>query len=151
MDSFMIRYNVQPVPEPLRIQGVTTKMTPCPDDAEVAAHAFLESLSDPDTVSRKPQAKPKTNGAGYYRELSDRIKAGHREEERLALRFIFFCELELAGDEASLPDLEEGLFKHKTAAYRSGGGLKGRWQHCLAEVTLRMMEKAAADGLIEDE
>ena len=55
MDSFMIRHNVQPVPEPLRIEGVTTKMTPHPDDAEVAAQALLESLSDPDAASRKSQ------------------------------------------------------------------------------------------------
>lgn len=147
----MIRHNVQPVPEPLRIEGVTTTMTPRPDDAEVAAHALLESLSDPDAASRKTQTRSRTNEAGYYRELSRRVMEGHRVEERLAVRFLLFCELELAGGDTPLPDLEEGLFKHQAAADRSGGLLKDRWQHCLAEVTLRMMEKAASEGLIEDE
>ena len=131
---------------PLRIEGIgAAPMTPEPDDAELAAMAYLEHLISPPEIGgvrgglSKRTAKPNT--AAYYHDLADKVKQGRALEARLALRYVAYCEEML--QEAPTPDilstLHHGLFRHQTAVDREGGQLKRRWQHCLATITVRQM------------
>ena len=143
-------------PMPLRIEGIgPAPMTPEPDDAELAAMAYLEHLISPPEVggargglrsalplgSSKNKRTAKPNTAAYYHDLADKVKQGRAMEARLALRYVAYCEEML--QEAPAPDilstLHHGLFRHQTAVDREGGQLKRRWQHCLATITVRQM------------
>ena len=141
MDSFMIRHNVQPVPEPLRIEGVTTKMTPHPDDAEVAAQALLENLSGAERKERhKEQAAPANGTADYYRIISHTIRNTHSLEAKLALRYITYCEQQIfTADVSESAELESGLYRYQACAEREGGEIFHRWQHILAMCVVRQM------------
>ena len=44
-------------------------------------------------------------------------------------------------EEGLLLALERGLYDRQDIAYRAGGTLLRRWQHCLAEVTMRLMKQ----------
>jgi len=134
----------------LAIAGIpAAPITPEPDDAELAAEAFLQTLSP---LSRKGESRAKArkaapNGSSeYYQQLAEKIKAAHEHERRAAKRFVAFAESELCHD-ARLPlspkelaSLEQGLFKHQETAEREKGELLRRWQHCLADVTVSLME-----------
>ncbi len=149
---------------PLRIEGCTVPMTPKPDDAELAAQALLESMADgrrgrgghhPAAVRR--QATDGVKGAAYYRDLRERIRESRAAEKRLALRYLAYCEQELAqiengklkiendGDsENNHPSsivnyqlLERGLYEQQEVAEREGGELLARWRHCLVDVIVR--------------
>ena len=140
-------------PEPLTIQGIApAPMTPEPDEAEKAAEAFLASLE----AKNEKGCQPEKGTPAYYRQLADRIAAAHEAERRAAMRYVAYCEQELrtprpplggGGDVAEketppkggLWGLEQGLYRHLDTIDRDGGELKRRWQHCLAEVTVRLM------------
>ena len=62
------------------------------------------------------------------------------------VRFLAFCEQELrkphlpAYGDGSLGLLEAELYKRLDIVEHEGGELKRRWQHCLATVTVRLMQ-----------
>ena len=141
---------------PLRIEGIgPAPMTPEPDDAELAAMAYLEYSVLPPKLGgnqrglrsalplgsskNKHTAKPQTQE--YYQQLSKRVQDGRALEARLALRYVAYCEemLKEAPDADTLGTLMQGLFKHQDAAEREGGELKRRWQHCVANIALAQM------------
>lgn len=138
-------------PVPLRIEGIPeAPFTPEPDDAELAAQAVLELLAQQAQKGRKA-AEQMVNGksvngkSDYYRALADRIREAHRKAALQATRFIYNCELELQKPHlplygpGSLQLLETELYKRLDVVDRESGELKRRWQHCLAEVTVRLM------------
>ena len=141
---------------PLRIEGIPeAPFTPEPDDAELAAQAVLElmvaSSNSPkgegkDTATSAPVGLPVgEKGAAYYRALADRIREAHAKSALQATRFIYNCELMLQNKHlplygsGSVQMLETELYKRIDIIEREGGELKRRWQHCLAEVTVRLM------------
>ena len=138
-------------PQPLRIEGVPeAPFTPEPDDAELAAEAVLELMARGGQSNRNTpsnQNNPTAQTADYYRQLADRIREAHAKAARQATRFIYNCELELRKPRlplygaGSVQLLETELYKRIDVVEREGGELKRRWQHCLAEVTVRLMEE----------
>lgn len=97
----------------------------------------------------------------YYRDMAEKIKEARAIEARMAMRYIAYCEEKLeapsqpppsplpsegehggapqssspAGggwEEASIEQLEQGLYKWQNAVEREGGELLSRWQHCVA-------------------
>jgi len=137
-------------PQPLRIEGVPeAPFTPEPDDAELAAQAVLELMTRGGQSNRNTpsnQNNPTAQTADYYRQLADRIREAHAKAARQATRFIYNCELELRKPRlplygpGSVQLLETELYKRIDVVDREGGELKRRWQHCLAEVTVRLMD-----------
>lgn len=159
---------------PLSIDGIPpAPLTPEPDDAELAAASLLASYTgfkvqgsgfkmfkkkdnhESLTINREP-----AKDAAYYQQMSDKIKAAHRQEARAAMRFVAWCEGNLRGGTEQrnnkttesvnseiretvnpFTELEAGLFKHQDVVEREGGDLKKRWQHCLATVTVLQMQK----------
>ena len=92
-------------PQPLRIEGCKTELTPEPDDAELAAQALLEAPQPSPRPSPQPlkgRTAPKDappsggRGADYYRELGDRIKLAHEHDARMAMRYVSYVEEQLA-------------------------------------------------------
>jgi hypothetical protein len=185
-------------PHPLAIEGIPpAPLTPEPDEAEIAAQALLEHLSEECRVKSKEfatargrhrrrkdtdptrtevvghaskrdgrgkqsseasptmqssEASPtmaqqhKTRNAEYYRHLAAKMRVA-REATRLRVkRFLAFCEQELKKPhlptfgEGSLGLLEAELYKRLDIVEHEGGELLRRWQHCLALVTVRMMQ-----------
>ena len=136
-------------PQSLRIEGVPeAPFTPEPDDAELAAQAVLELMTRGGQSNRNTpsnQNNPTAQTADYYRQLADRIREAHAKAARQATRFIYNCELELRKPRlplygpGSVQLLETELYKRIDVVEREGGELKTRWQHCLAEVTVRLM------------
>lgn len=133
-------------PQPLRIEGVPeAPFTPEPDDAELAAQAVLELMTRGGQSNRSSQYTPTAQTADYYRQLADRIREAHAKAARQTTRFIYNCELELQKPRlplygpGSVQLLETELYKRIDVVDREGGELKRRWQHCLAEVTVRLM------------
>ena len=107
---------------------------------------------------KKNSAGHKKDSAGekdaqYYRNLSEKIRAAHDQERRMAMRYVAYCEEELKhqpSDISHLTPLERGLYKHQDAVEREGGELLKRWQKCLAEVIVRQMTNNN-DNLNENE
>lgn len=152
---------------PLRIQGVKeAPMTPEPDDAEIAVQAILEVLLEKNAKKMRKKAtstdgkgtednrkNEEPNSVAYYKHLSKHIREAYRSARLRALRFLCFCEQQLetpdipAYGHGSIALLEAELYKRLDVVEREGGDMKKRWQHCLAEVTLRLMN----DPLPDDE
>lgn len=137
-------------PRPLRIEGVTpAPLTAEPDDAELAAQALLESLSG--IAHRKPDPEAQEGTAAYYRQLAGKIRLAHEAAVLRAMRFMAFVEQELQKPDlpvsgpGSLGLLEAELYKRIDVIERAGGELKRRWQHCLADVTVRLMQAGSQD------
>ena len=140
---------------PLRIEGIPeAPFTAEPDDAELAAQALLELMAQQAQKTREgrkaagsaPVGSPDGEmGAAYYRALASRIREAHAKAALQATRFIYNCELELQKPHlplyggGSVQMLETELYKRIDIIEREGGELKRRWQHCLAEVTVRLM------------
>ena len=153
-------------PQPLSIEGIPpAPLTPEPDDAEVAAQALLEMMAEKrkshkahksykshETHETHEPHEPDTAKAdaprtvAYYKHLAWRMRMA-RESTRLRVtRFLAFVEQELKkphlptfGD-GSLGLLEAELYKRLDIVEHEGGELLRRWQHCLALVTVRMMQ-----------
>lgn len=152
-------------PAPLRIQGIgVAPMTPEPDDVEVAAQAILEIMLEKKSkrkwkkLIRKGCEEDKdekeckdANGVAYYQHLSKHIREAYRVARQRALRFLCFCEQQLADPNVpayghgSIALLEAELYKRLDIVEREGGDMKKRWQHCLADVTLRLMNAPLPD------
>jgi len=145
----------------LSIAGIApAPLTAEPDESELAAAALLESMgaqkhrntrSSRNTQSNQKSATAK-GSKEYYEQLAEKIKAAHAEERRAAMRYVAWCEQELRNHGTTesgnseiresvnpLTELEQGLFKWQDAVEREQGDLLKRWQHCLAEVTIRLM------------
>lgn len=135
-------------------------MTAEPDEAEIAAQAVLEIILEKKeasskksrkrgnaetTKARQSQNDNTEHDADYYRHLAERIREAYAAARQRALRFTCYCEQQLAGPslplygKGSLSLLEAELYKRLDVVEREGGDLKKRWQHCLAEVTIRLM------------
>lgn len=166
MNIFHHKNQFTPAPTPLQVPGVgEAPITPEPTDSELAAQALMDIIIEKRKASkhhhnsRKAKAgKTDANNNGntntadtphdrkYYERLADRIGAAYDASRRRALRFVSFVEQELkktdlpAWGEGSLALLETELYKRIDTVDREGGDLKKRWQNCLAEVTLRLME-----------
>ena len=135
---------------PLVIEGTHTTLTAEPDDAELAAQALLILLASEELRVKSEEPQPAEKGtAEYYRQLAERIEQAHAAETRLATRFVAYVEQELRKPvlpkegAGSLAFLETGLYKRLDTVEREGGELKRRWQHCLADVTVRLCEEEA--------
>ena len=158
----------KPEPQPLRIEGIApAPLTPEPDDAELAAQALLEYMCQVSSfkfqVPSKPtdnapetlNLKPETRDANYYKKLAERIRSTHEAARQRTVRFLAFCEQELAKPDlpltgpGSLGLLEAELYKRLDVVDRHGGSLKTRWQHCLANVLVRQMQ-AQGDTTTEE-
>lgn len=129
----------------LRIDGVKAPvMTPKPDDAELAAQAVLEHMSE---KGHKPEKKAKQAKEGtpeFYQQMSGKIKETHAQEARDAMRYLSYTEEELKQQPTTeqLIEIERGLYQYQDAAEREGGDLKKRWQHCLADVLVKRNKTA---------
>lgn len=156
-------------PQPLKIDGVgEAPMTMEPDNAELAAQALLEVMLDKQKQRRKKAdvyedsdnavksvesvepGKPNTlQTSEYYHQLSDRIRQAYASSRQRTLRFLCYCEQQLRNHDiplfgaGSLNLLQTELLKRIDVVDRVGGEIKARWQHCLAEVTLRQIEASA--------
>lgn len=133
-------------PKPLRIEGIPpAPMTPEPDEAEMAAMALLEEMSK-GTTGKDLEPMTDDHSAAYYYRLAERIRKAYASANMQASRFLAFCEQELKKrhlpkeGSGSLVLLEAGLYNHINTVEREQGELKRRWQHCLAEVTVRLMD-----------
>ncbi|MBR6140893.1 MAG: hypothetical protein IKQ37_03915 [Bacteroidaceae bacterium] len=148
------RHKAKPTPLPLRIEGVgTAPITPSPDDAEFAAKALLDADAgrNKDTLMLRHNEKttPEKGSPAYYAILSSRIRETRATEARLATRYVAYAEQQLALNHpasvvavgGALAEIEKGLYDRIDIIEREGGELKRRWQHCLATVTVRMMQK----------
>lgn len=138
-------------PVPLRIEGIPeAPFTQEPDDAELAAQAVLEMMSGKkaQSLQKTPnnQDVPNNQTSAYYHALADRIREAHRSSVLRTVRFVAFCELELQKPDLplygkdSIAQMERELYKRIDVIEREGGELKRRWQHCLAEVTVRLIK-----------
>lgn len=138
--------------QPLCIEGAHTTLTPQPDEAEIAAKALLEQLSGKGGVDgvngvnggngTNGKNEPEVGSPAYYRRLAERIREGRTTEARLVMRYLAYCEQELQNPllpPGQVADLEKELYRRLDIIDREGGELKRRWQHCLAEVTVRLM------------
>jgi len=142
-------------PQPLRIEGVTqAPLTPEPDDAELAAQALLEMMTNHATAPKdenkaKSDEKPKALTVEYYQRVADQMAERERQARDQAtlrtMRFLAWCEQELKKRDlpmegkGSLQQMEVELYKRIDTVERMGGELKTRWQHCLAEVLVRQL------------
>ena len=143
-------------------------MTMEPDKVELAAQALLEGMIDKQKRRRKKadvsevsdkagksgesveSGKPNTlQTVTYYHELADRIRQAYASSSQRTLRFLCYCEHQLRNHDIplfgadSLNLMQAELLKRIDVVDRVGGEIKARWQHCLAEVTLRQMEASA--------
>ncbi len=92
---------------------------------------------------RERSGKSETRDAEHFRELAEKIRNAREVSRSRTLRFICYCEQQL--QQAELPEvgknslslLETELYKRIDIVDHVGGDLKRRWQHCLAEVTVR--------------
>ena len=151
-------------PEPLVVPGVAdAPMTAEPTDTEVAAQALLEVIIEKQhkhkaRSKQEADVEPKDilHDRKYYEQLAERIAAAYDTSRRRTQRFLSFCEQELqrrdipAYGKGSIAILEAELYKRIDIVDREGGELKKRWQECLAEATLRLME-ADEKRKVEDE
>ena len=156
------------IPRPLKIDGVgEAPITMEPDNAELAAQALLEVMLDKQKrrrkksdVSDKSETSEKSDKSGstkpnflqtseYYHQLSGRIRQAYASSRQRTLRFLCYCEQQLRNPgiplfgAGSLNLMQAELLKRIDLVDRVGGEIKARWQHCLAEVTLRQMEASA--------
>ena len=143
-------------------------MTMEPDKVELAAQALLEVMIDKQKRRRKKadvsevsdkagksgesveSGKPNTlQTVTYYHELADRIRQAYASSRQRTLRFLCYCEQQLRNHDIplfgadSLNLMQAELLKRIDVVDREGGEIKARWQHCLAEVTLRQIEASA--------
>ena len=148
-------------------------MTMEADNAELAAQALLEVMLDKQKrrrkkadVSDKSETSEKSGESGkpntlqtseYYHQLSDRIRQAYASSRQRTLRFLCYCEQQLRNQNiplfgaCSLNLMQAELYKRIDVVDREGGDIKARWQHCLAEVTLRQMEASARSDDEEEE
>lgn len=137
--------------EPLQIDGIKTRLTPRPDEAELAAEALLDTMTGNTATDAAADAPlPKDNHTiTYYEALVKRIQANREREERMSQRVIVYCEEQLAKatTDKHLPfDLERELFTVQATVEKMQGELFSRWQYCLAKITMAQMKASEELG-----
>lgn len=145
----LFRCKMKADPKPLCIDGATVKLTPRPNESETSAAALLEMLTgeaDINTDSQNEQ-KPDNGTPEYYHALAKRIRSNREHEARDALRLIAYCEEQLSIQihNVNAFELENELYTVQATVERERGELLTRWQHCLAEVVVRQMQKASKE------
>ena len=137
----------------LRIDGVKAPaMTPGPDDAELAAQAVLEHMSEkghkPEKKAKEKQAKEGT--PEFYQQMGGKIREAHESEALQAKRYLAYTEQELKEHPSmeQLIEIERGLYQHQDAADREGGDLKKRWNNCLSMVMVLLLKDDTASEII---
>ena len=142
-----------PTPLPFRIEGIgMAPMTPVADASELAAQALLEAGANSpgrNNIMAKlrhgAKTAPEKGSPAYYAALSSRVRDTRATEARLAMRYVAYCEQELAASarhriqNTKLTELERGLYDRIGTIEREGGELKRRWQRCLARVTVQLL------------
>ena len=114
--------------------------------SEVQSNGKTEAESNADTKTENPADLQTVE---HYHQLAERIRLAYASSRQRTMRFLSFCEQELqrrdipAYGKGSIALLEAELYKRIDIVEREGGELKKRWQNCLAEVTLRLMEANA--------
>lgn len=137
--------------QPLRVEGVDpAPITPEPDNAELATQALLESLIPDKEGKHGKEAEQQPSGehdAAYYQHVAEKMRKAKDIQRQRTMRFLAFCEAQLAKPDlpmhgsGSLELIETELYKRIDIVEHEGGELKRRWQHCLATVTVKIMEK----------
>lgn len=148
----------QAEPQRLAVEGVqAVPITPEPDDAELATEMLLDVLEkgesrDGNEKEKGEEGKKKEGrDSAYYNALASRIKKAQAVASFRATRFVAWCEDQLKRPDlpvtgpGSLQLMDAELYKRIDTVERMGGELKRRWQHCLAEVTVRLMKVAEED------
>lgn len=144
--------------ETLSVEGISpAPITPSPDDAELAAQALLEIMASKQSSARdgattEIEKRDKgfvttgpDGGVSFYTSLANKIRQNQEESRLRTLRFVAFCEQELTKEDlpaygpGSLGLLEKELLKRIDVVNRCGGELKKRWQYCLSEVIVKMV------------
>jgi len=141
-------------PQPLRIQGIAeAPLTAEPDDAELAAAALLELMCDVKRERTEGKHQPsEVHDAKYFKELAEKIRTAQEAARLRTMRFVAFCEEELKKADlplegpGSLGLLNAELMKRIDTVDREGGELKTRWQHCVAQVLVRLMKHLPQDA-----
>ena len=160
----IFRRKEKQAPKPLAVEGAPpAPFTYEPDDAELAAQALLElmaatsrgqvrDMDKSNQVTCPPDSPDTPHDAMYYKKLAERIKTAQEAARLRTLRFLAFVEQELAKKElpltgpGSLGLLEAELMKRLDVIERVGGELKTRWQHCVAQVMVRLMQATSNDN-----
>lgn len=150
-------------PQRLAVGGVpAVPITPEPDDAELATETLLDVLErgesrDGNGKEKGEKGKKKEGrNSAYYNAMAERIKNAQAIASFRATRFVAWCEERLKSADipvtgpGSLQLMEAELYKRTDTIEREGGTLKRRWQHCLAEVTVRLMKLAKEDSEEEE-
>lgn len=146
----------QSAPQPLSIEEDTVRLTPRPDEAELAATALLEMLtgeSDP-TARHDKESKHGKDTPEYYHDLAHRIQANQEHKLWAAQRIVAYCEEqlgELRPQDGKVHELEDELYTVQSIVEREGAELFARWQHCLAEVAIRQMQQARREKTDDEE
>ena len=141
-------------PAALALEGVPEPpVTAEPDEAELAVQALLELLSGGAAGEAAGAAGGGEHREGtleYYNDVARKIRQARETATQRTTRFVAWCEEELAKEDipregrGSLRQIEVELYKRLDTVEREGGALKRRWQHCLAEVTVRLMQGGTA-------
>lgn len=147
-------------PQRLAVEGVpAAPLTPEPDDAELATEMLLDVLEkgesrDGNGKEKGEEGKKKEGrDSAYYNAMAERIKNAQAIASFRATRFVAWCEDQLKRPDlpvtgpGSLQLMDAELYKRIDTVERMGGELKRRWQHCLAEVTVRLMKVAEEDNV----
>lgn len=136
----------------LRIDGVKAPvMTPKPDDAELAAQAVLEHMSEkghkPEKKAKEKQAKEGT--PEFYQQMSGKIKEAHAQETRDAMRYLSYTEQELKENPSmdQLIEIERGLYQYQDCIEREQVDLKKRWNNCMAQVMVLLLKDETASEI----
>ena len=131
----------------LSIDGIpAAPMTAKADEAEIAAETLLDGMIRLGRKKAGGRVKHSHSGdirdAAYHQQLSERMRAVRAAETIGVLRFLAYAEEKLlrSREEDALTEIERGLYDRMDIVDRDGGDLKKRWQHALAEVTVRLMQ-----------
>ena len=148
-------------PQPLHIENTTTRLTPEPDDAELAAQALLENMAEEGAKRKKgghrkkaeKKEEPEPGSVEYYRAMSEKIRKAHAQEARRAKRYVAYAEEQLRSPlfNGVLAEVERGLYPLQDCIEREGGELKKRWQKCLAECIVRQMSEGSGENFTDEE
>lgn len=143
----MFRRKPKDSPRPLSIDDTTVTLTPRPDEAETAAAALLEMLTDETeiTADNNKHPAPDKGTLEYYNALAERIRTNREYEMQRALRVVACCEEQLPLPKTqsdNIRELENELYTVQAAVERERGSLLERWQRCLAEIVVRQIRAA---------
>ena len=113
----------------LSIDGIPpAPLTPEPDEAELAAEAWLESEAESRKHGSTEQWKSENpsvrksespvRDANYYQTLAVKMKSAHEQEARAAMRYVAYCEAQLAKIQDSRLRIQEKSsdISHQTSA-----------------------------------